>query len=139
MKPVPYVLAMVGVIKDILGDSVNARHCGGRGLRRLVRFIFGDTGVPYGWEYGDHAGKSLRCSLQRPMHVTDGWLTTGWAMSCGSPNKMNAHPLVNMNPSLPMNRKQSRAEAAARVPHCCGMSSLGTRSSCVEKGHGEPQ
>jgi CubicO group peptidase (beta-lactamase class C family) len=24
----------------------------------LVRFIFGDTGVPYDWEYGDHAGKS---------------------------------------------------------------------------------
>jgi len=24
----------------------------------LVRFILGDTGVPYDWEYGDHAGKS---------------------------------------------------------------------------------
>jgi len=24
----------------------------------LVRFILGDTGVPYEWEYGDHAGKS---------------------------------------------------------------------------------
>ena len=25
---------------------------------RLVRFILGDTGVPYDWEYGDYAGKS---------------------------------------------------------------------------------
>jgi len=24
----------------------------------LVRFILGDTGVPYNWEYGDYAGKS---------------------------------------------------------------------------------
>ena len=24
----------------------------------LVKFILGDTGVPYDWEYGDHAGKS---------------------------------------------------------------------------------
>jgi CubicO group peptidase (beta-lactamase class C family) len=24
----------------------------------LVRYILGDTGVPYDWEYGDHAGKS---------------------------------------------------------------------------------
>jgi hypothetical protein len=24
----------------------------------LVRFILGDTGVPYDWEYGDYAGKS---------------------------------------------------------------------------------
>ena len=22
------------------------------------KFILGDTGVPYEWEYGDHAGKS---------------------------------------------------------------------------------
>jgi CubicO group peptidase (beta-lactamase class C family) len=28
------------------------------GFARLVRFILGDTGVPYEWEYGDHAGKS---------------------------------------------------------------------------------
>jgi CubicO group peptidase (beta-lactamase class C family) len=28
------------------------------GFADLVRFIFGDTGVPYDWEYGDHAGKS---------------------------------------------------------------------------------
>jgi CubicO group peptidase (beta-lactamase class C family) len=28
------------------------------GFARLVRFILGDTGVPYDWEYGDHAGKS---------------------------------------------------------------------------------
>ncbi len=24
----------------------------------LVRFVLGDTGVPYDWEYGDLAGKS---------------------------------------------------------------------------------
>lgn len=28
------------------------------GFARLVRFILGDTGVPYDWEYGDRAGKS---------------------------------------------------------------------------------
>ena len=28
------------------------------GFAELVRFILGDTGVPYEWEYGDHAGKS---------------------------------------------------------------------------------
>ncbi|MGA3040896.1 MAG: hypothetical protein ABSF54_08945 [Bryobacteraceae bacterium] len=28
------------------------------GFGDLVRFIFGDTGVPYDGEYGDHAGKS---------------------------------------------------------------------------------
>jgi CubicO group peptidase (beta-lactamase class C family) len=28
------------------------------GFADLVRFILGDTGVPYGWEYGDYAGKS---------------------------------------------------------------------------------
>ncbi len=28
------------------------------GFEDLVRFILGDTGVPYDWEYGDHAGKS---------------------------------------------------------------------------------
>jgi CubicO group peptidase (beta-lactamase class C family) len=28
------------------------------GFGRLVRFILGDTGVPYEWEYGDRAGKS---------------------------------------------------------------------------------
>jgi CubicO group peptidase (beta-lactamase class C family) len=28
------------------------------GFPKLVRFILGDTGVPYDWEYGDHAGKS---------------------------------------------------------------------------------
>src|SRR5580704_14863601 len=28
------------------------------GFPELVRFILGDTGVPYDWEYGDHAGKS---------------------------------------------------------------------------------
>jgi CubicO group peptidase (beta-lactamase class C family) len=28
------------------------------GFAALVRFILGDTGVPYDWEYGDHGGKS---------------------------------------------------------------------------------
>ena len=28
------------------------------GFADLVRFILGETGVPYDWEYGDHAGKS---------------------------------------------------------------------------------
>ena len=28
------------------------------GFAQLVRFILGDTGVPYDWEYGDYAGKS---------------------------------------------------------------------------------
>jgi CubicO group peptidase (beta-lactamase class C family) len=28
------------------------------GFPELVRFILGDTTVPYDWEYGDHAGKS---------------------------------------------------------------------------------
>ncbi|MGC1782716.1 MAG: serine hydrolase domain-containing protein [Acidobacteriaceae bacterium] len=28
------------------------------GFADLVRFILGDTGVPYDWEYGDYAGKS---------------------------------------------------------------------------------
>jgi hypothetical protein len=28
------------------------------GFVDLVRFILGDIGEPYGWEYGDHAGKS---------------------------------------------------------------------------------
>lgn len=28
------------------------------GFAELVRFILGDTGVPYDWEYGDQAGKS---------------------------------------------------------------------------------
>jgi CubicO group peptidase (beta-lactamase class C family) len=28
------------------------------GFAHLVKFILGETGVPYDWEYGDHAGKS---------------------------------------------------------------------------------
>jgi hypothetical protein len=28
------------------------------GFEELVQFILGNTGVPYRWEYGDHAGKS---------------------------------------------------------------------------------
>lgn len=28
------------------------------GFADLVKFILGDTGVPFDWEYGDYAGKS---------------------------------------------------------------------------------
>ncbi len=38
----------------ILANDVRAEA----GFDELVRFILGDTGVPYDWEYGDHAGKS---------------------------------------------------------------------------------
>jgi CubicO group peptidase (beta-lactamase class C family) len=38
----------------ILSNDVRAEA----GFADLVRFILGDTGVPYEWEYGDHAGKS---------------------------------------------------------------------------------
>jgi len=38
----------------ILSNDVRAEA----GFAQLVGFILGDTGVPYDWEYGDHAGKS---------------------------------------------------------------------------------
>ncbi len=38
----------------ILSNDVRAEA----GFADLVTFILGNTGVPYGWEYGDHAGKS---------------------------------------------------------------------------------
>ena len=38
----------------ILSNDVRAEA----GFAELVRFILGDTGVPYDWEYGNHAGKS---------------------------------------------------------------------------------
>ncbi len=38
----------------ILSNDVRAEA----GFAELVRFILGDIGVPYHWEYGDHAGKS---------------------------------------------------------------------------------
>ena len=38
----------------ILSNDVRSES----GFADLVRFILGDTGVPYDWEYGDHAGKS---------------------------------------------------------------------------------
>ncbi|MBW8744462.1 MAG: beta-lactamase family protein [Sphingomonas sp.] len=38
----------------ILSNDVRAEA----GFADLVRFILGDTGVPYDWEYGDRAGKS---------------------------------------------------------------------------------
>ena len=38
----------------ILANDVRAEA----GFAGLVRFILGDTGVPYDWEYGDRAGKS---------------------------------------------------------------------------------
>ncbi len=37
----------------ILSNDVRAE----RGFATLVKFILGDTGVPYDWEYGDQAGK----------------------------------------------------------------------------------
>jgi hypothetical protein len=38
----------------ILSNDVRAE----KGFAGLVKFILGDTGVPYDWEYGDQAGKS---------------------------------------------------------------------------------
>lgn len=38
----------------ILANDVRAEA----GFAELVRFVLGDTGVPYEWEYGNHAGKS---------------------------------------------------------------------------------
>jgi hypothetical protein len=38
----------------VLSNDVRAET----GFAELVRFILGDTGVPYDWEYGDYAGKS---------------------------------------------------------------------------------
>ena len=38
----------------ILSNDVRAEA----GFSELVTFILGDTGVPYDWEYGSHAGKS---------------------------------------------------------------------------------
>jgi CubicO group peptidase (beta-lactamase class C family) len=38
----------------ILANDVRAEA----GYAELVRFILGEAGVPYDWEYGDHAGKS---------------------------------------------------------------------------------
>ncbi|MHC5541540.1 hypothetical protein ACYOEI_25240 [Singulisphaera rosea] len=38
----------------ILSNNVRVE----RSFAELVKFILGDTGVPYHWEYGDHAGKS---------------------------------------------------------------------------------
>lgn len=38
----------------ILSNDVRAEA----GYAELVQFVLGDTGVPYEWEYGDHAGKS---------------------------------------------------------------------------------
>ncbi|XHS77457.1 serine hydrolase domain-containing protein [Burkholderiaceae bacterium UC74_6] len=38
----------------IMSNDVRAEA----GYVELVRFLLGETGVPYDWEYGDHAGKS---------------------------------------------------------------------------------
>ena len=38
----------------ILSNDVRAEA----GFAELVKFLLGDTGVPYDWEYGDYAGKS---------------------------------------------------------------------------------
>jgi hypothetical protein len=38
----------------ILSNDVRAEA----GLAELIKFIMGETGVPYEWEYGTQAGKS---------------------------------------------------------------------------------
>ena len=38
----------------ILSNDVRAEA----GFAEFVKFVLGDTSVPYDWEYGDHAGKS---------------------------------------------------------------------------------
>jgi CubicO group peptidase (beta-lactamase class C family) len=38
----------------VLANDVRAEA----GFAELMKFILGETGVPYDWEYGDHAGKS---------------------------------------------------------------------------------
>jgi len=38
----------------ILSNDVRAEA----GFAELVKFVLGDTGVPFDWEYGDRAGKS---------------------------------------------------------------------------------
>lgn len=38
----------------ILANDVRAEA----GFSEMLRFVLGDTGVPYEWEYGEHAGKS---------------------------------------------------------------------------------
>lgn len=38
----------------VLSNDVRAE----RAFPEFVKFVLGDTGVPYEWEYGDYAGKS---------------------------------------------------------------------------------
>jgi hypothetical protein len=38
----------------LLANDVRAEA----GFADLVRFVLGDTGLPYDWEYGDRAGQS---------------------------------------------------------------------------------
>ena len=38
----------------VLSNDVRAEA----GFAELVRFLLGETGAPYDWEYGDYAGKS---------------------------------------------------------------------------------
>ena len=38
----------------LLANDVRAEA----GFAALVKAVLGDTGVPFDWEYGDHAGKS---------------------------------------------------------------------------------
>jgi hypothetical protein len=38
----------------ILSNDVRAEA----GFAEMVKFLLGDTGVPYEWEYGNHAGRS---------------------------------------------------------------------------------
>ena len=45
-------------IADDLDDPLPNDVRAGAGYGELVRFILGDTGVPYDWEYATYAGKS---------------------------------------------------------------------------------
>jgi hypothetical protein len=51
----PQIMQRCRHLRRAAGASNDVRS---EGFADLVRFIPGDTGVPYDWEYGDHAGKS---------------------------------------------------------------------------------
>ncbi len=56
-KTVMYTLVCIESVQRcvvILSNDVRSEA----GFAGLARFILGETGVPYDWEYGDHAGKS---------------------------------------------------------------------------------
>jgi hypothetical protein len=52
----------------ILSNAVRAEA----GFIELVRFILDETGVPFDWEYGDRAGKSVR------VKATDAAILSAW-------------------------------------------------------------